>query len=153
VPELNLRTTPVEEDPRAREGRRFRRRKVGAEVGAKLTGFGIYELPAGEAAWPYHYELAREEWLVVVAGEPTLRTPEGERRVRPGDVVCFPIGPEGAHELRNDTGEPVRFALFSNVDSTSPTYHSDSDKLHVTDGGRRRIVRGSPELDYWEGEA
>jgi len=28
-----------------------------------------YELPPGEAAWAYHYELQREEWLLVVSGE------------------------------------------------------------------------------------
>jgi uncharacterized cupin superfamily protein len=32
----------------------------------------------------------------VIAGEPTLRQPDGERALQPGDVVCFPWGPEGA---------------------------------------------------------
>jgi uncharacterized cupin superfamily protein len=91
--------------------------------------------------------------LIVVAGAPTLRTPEGERQLRPGDVVSFPIGSGGAHELRNDTDEPLRFAIGS---SRAPGSYSvvqpGSDKLLVWDGDHRRIVRAEPELDYWDGE-
>lgn len=34
--------------------------------------------------------------LVVVAGTPTLRAPEGERELATGDCVLFPDGPDGA---------------------------------------------------------
>ena len=40
----------------------------------------VYELPPGQSICPYHYELGDEEWLIVLAGRPTLRTPEGEQR-------------------------------------------------------------------------
>lgn len=151
---FNLLAAPLEEAPQARPGRRFRRQGLGAIVGARLTGFSLYELPPGEKAWPYHYELNHEELLVVVAGSPTLRTPSGEQRLRAGDVVSFPVGAAGAHELRNDAGEPARFAIASNRVAGSYGYvQPDSDKLGVWDGDRRRIVRASPELDYWDGEA
>jgi uncharacterized cupin superfamily protein len=115
------------------------------EAGARLTGASVYELPAGEALWPYHYELQREEWIVVVAGEPTLRTPEGEQRVHVGDVVCFPLGAAGAHALRNETDAPVRLLFLSNVVPRScSAVQPDSDKLLVHEGDRRRIVRGEP---------
>jgi uncharacterized cupin superfamily protein len=29
----------------------------------------------------------------VLAGTPTLRTPEGERTLEPGDTICFHAGP------------------------------------------------------------
>ncbi len=78
-----------------------------------LTGFGVYELEPGEATWPYHFELNEEEWLIVVAGEVTLRTPDGERILRVGDVVCFPAGAAGAHAMRNDrrVDRPLRDAV------------------------------------------
>ena len=47
-------------------------------------------------------------------GTPTLRDPDGERVLRRGDVVCFPTGPEGAHQVRgpghgdDPLGEPRR---------------------------------------------
>jgi uncharacterized cupin superfamily protein len=150
---VNLRTAALDEEPDAPAGRRCRRREVGAALGATLTGLSICELAPGEAGEPYHYELEREVWLVVASGSPTLRTPDGERRLRAGDVECFPTGPAGAHELRNDTNETVRLALASNRSGAAhATVQPGSDKLHVSDGGRRRIVRASPELDFWDGE-
>jgi len=56
----------AEDDARVREGNRFRRTMIGEAVGAKLTGLSVYELPSGQAAWAYYYELNREEWLLVV---------------------------------------------------------------------------------------
>ena len=52
----------------------------------------VHELPPGNASWPYHFETTEEEWLIVIDGELTLRTPEGEAVLRAGDVACFPAG-------------------------------------------------------------
>ena len=50
------------------EGHSFRRLFLGEPAGAERTGFAVYELQAGEKAWPYHYELSEEEWLFVIEG-------------------------------------------------------------------------------------
>ena len=59
---------------------------------------------------PYHYVYGREKWLLVLAGTPTLRHPEGETRLEAGDLVCFPDGPAGAHQL---SGSAFRVLLLS----------------------------------------
>jgi uncharacterized cupin superfamily protein len=41
----------------------------------------------------YHYEYGREEWVLVLAGMVTLRHPDREDVLRPGDLVCFRKGP------------------------------------------------------------
>jgi len=64
----------------------WRRKRVAGEH----LGASMYELPPGQATFPYHYELGNDELLVVVAGRPTLRTPKGERQLGPGDCVLFP---------------------------------------------------------------
>jgi hypothetical protein len=64
----------------------------------------LIELPSGESTFPYHYELGNDELLVVVTGRPTLRTPDGERELEPGDCILFPSGQDGAHKGH----EPVR---------------------------------------------
>jgi uncharacterized cupin superfamily protein len=118
-----------------------------------LIGMSVYDLAPGERTWPYHFELAEEEWVLVVAGEPTLRDPEGEQRLRPGDVVCFPPGPDGAHQLRNDTDAPVRVAMFSDVSATADAcVYPDSGKVKVGGAGWVRRMRLGDEVDYWEGE-
>ena len=62
---------------------------VGAQLGAELLGGSLYELEPGNRLWPYHLHHANEEWLVVVRGEPTLRTPEGEQQLVEGTSSSF----------------------------------------------------------------
>ncbi len=47
----------------------------------------------------------------MLRGRPTLRGPEGERQLGEGEVVHFPVGPDGAHGLRNDNQELVRYIV------------------------------------------
>src|SRR5262245_40607688 len=75
-----------------RAGYRHRVTAIGARLGAALLGGSLYELPPGERTWPYHYEVGCEEWLIAVSGQPTLRGPDGERELAPGDVAVFPRG-------------------------------------------------------------
>ena len=139
-----------------REGYRWRGRMVGPVIRASLLGATVYELPPGERSFPYHYEYGNEEWLVVAAGRPTLRTPEGERELSPGDVVCFPEGPEGAHQVRNGTDEPVRVLILSTKQTPSVAVYPDSDKIGVWpvagEATDRLLVRRASAVDYWEGE-
>ena len=104
----------------------------------------MYELePGGES--PYHWHVGEEEWLLVVAGTPTLRTPEGEQRLRPWDLALFLRGETGAHQLRNDTGEPVRAAIFSSVSDPEVVAYPDEGRIGViADWSRddRRTIRG-----------
>jgi uncharacterized cupin superfamily protein len=91
-----------------RPGYRHRAARVGGRLGAVQLGASLYETPPGEKLWPYHWEIGCEEFLVVVSGCPTLRTPDGERALAPGDFVHFPEGEAGTHQLRNDSAEPRR---------------------------------------------
>ncbi len=61
----------------------------------------LFELPQGQTLCPYHYEYV-EEWLLVMVGEVQVRTPAGVAPARAGDLVCFPTGAAGAHNIWND---------------------------------------------------
>jgi uncharacterized cupin superfamily protein len=135
-------------------GYRHRRTRVGELLGAELLGATIYETPPGEKLWPYHWELGCEEFLVVVSGTPTLRTPEGERMLGVGDLVAFPEGEAGAHQLRNDSDEPFRVVIASTKSDVYVAGYPDSGKLLIEAPahGIRTMLRDAPELDYWDGE-
>lgn len=75
-----------------------------------MLGASLYELGPGNFA-VYHAHHGSEELLLVLRGRPTLRTPDGERQLDEGEAVHFTTGPEGAHGLRNDTDEPVRYVM------------------------------------------
>ena len=100
-------------------------------------GATLYETPPGEKLWPYHWERGCEEFAIVVSGRPTMRTPEGERVLEPGDVVHFPEGEPGTHQFRNDTEEPVRVLLGSSKSRLYVAGYPDSGKLFVIVAGRR----------------
>jgi uncharacterized cupin superfamily protein len=130
-----------------RPGFRHRAESIRKTLGGELIGGALYEFDPGEQLWPYHHHLGNEEWLVVVAGTPTLRTPEGERELRPGDVVGFPKGEAGAHTLYNRGGDAARVAFFSTRRPGSSVY-PDSGKV----SGAGHVFRLADEVDYWDGE-
>ena len=146
---------PQAEDSRP-EGFRRERVQIGPLVGASRIGATLYELPPGQRISPYHYEYNNEEWLVVLEGRPTLRTPSGERQLRPGDLVAFPAGPAGAHAALNGTTERVRVVMLSTKRAPAVAVYPDSDKIAVwrlEDGDADAvIVKRSASADYWEGE-
>ena len=128
--------------------------RLGRQLGATQTGMSVYELPPGQSVCPYHYEYGEEEWVLVRSGRPTLRTPEGERELAPFDAAFFPIGPDGAHQIRNDTAETVRIAMWSTVITPSATAYPDSGKVGVWTGveGENLMARRSGHVEYYDGE-
>src|SRR5262249_34872256 len=75
--------------------------RTAALLGGKRIAFNVFELPAGQSVCPYHYESTSEEWIIVLTGRPTVRTPEGERELGPWDCVFCPAGEAGAHKVTN----------------------------------------------------
>jgi uncharacterized cupin superfamily protein len=73
-----------------RNWHRWRGACVGQTLGAEEIGACPYELAGGQRVHRYHFHHEPEEWLIVVAGTPTARAPDGEHVLRRGDVVCFP---------------------------------------------------------------
>jgi uncharacterized cupin superfamily protein len=137
-----------------REGWRSKDAWVGHRIGGELIGGSMYELEPGDRLWPYHVHHANEEWLLVVRGRPTLRAREGERQLAEGDVVCFPRGKDGAHQVRNDTDEPLRVLMLSTMIAPDIVEYLDTGKIGARSVAGERIMLGrpGPELDYWEGE-
>jgi uncharacterized cupin superfamily protein len=135
-----------------REGYRHRRCQVGRLLGGDLLGATVYEVPPGEKLWPYHWELGCEEFLVVVAGTPTVRTPDGERELAPGDVIHFPEGEAGAHQLLNRSDDVFRVLIGSTKASLAVAGYPDSGKLLIGATGREQVVVRDVPVDYWDGE-
>jgi uncharacterized cupin superfamily protein len=137
-----------------RPGWRSKDAWVGRRIGAELLGGSLYELAPGDRLYPYHTHHANEEWLLVVGGEPTLRTPEGEQALREGDVVAFPRGEEGLHQVINRTETPIRVLMLSTMIAPDIVDYPDSGKLGARNAKGERIMLGRPGpiLDYWDGE-
>jgi uncharacterized cupin superfamily protein len=135
---------------RDRDGWRTKFALVGEHIGAELIGATLSEVEPGERLWPYHTHHSNEEWVIVVRGAPTLRTPEGEQTLAEGDVVCFRRGKEGAHQVINRTESPVRVLMLSTVNHRVSRQRQDPPERRER---RRHLSRSArPEVDYWDGE-
>jgi uncharacterized cupin superfamily protein len=121
-------------------------------IGAQRLGGNLVLLGTGESVCPYHYEFAEEEWLFVVEGTPTVRTPAGDEVLEAGDIVCFARGPDGAHKISNFAPQPARVIIISERADTAATVYEDSDKIGVFAPGTRLLFRRADAVDYWEGE-
>lgn len=127
-----------------REGYRWRGARIGEAVGSEEIGVSLYELGEGQRGHPYHFHHEREEWAIVLAGAPTVRTPGGERELHEGDVVCFPAGADGAHQL---TG-PGTVLILSDNRAPDTAEYPDSGKIEL--GGK--VFRLADAIDLWDGE-
>lgn len=111
----------------------WRRARLGRAAGAQRLGASLFRVPPGSATFPLHAHLHNEELLVVVSGAPTLRTLDGERTLAAGDVVAFPAGRAGAHELRNDSADDLSILIVSTMLAPEINLFPDTGELWVRD--------------------
>jgi uncharacterized cupin superfamily protein len=149
---------PEFDELREVDGFRARRARVGHQLGTERLGMSVWEVGPGQRAYPYHFHLNEEELVVVLHGVLELRTPEGTRELREGDVVSFPVGEAGAHQLTNLGETPARFLSFSTHGVPDIVLYPDSGKVGVGErlprgGGLRQFFRLEDAVDYYDGEA
>lgn len=140
-----------ESDP---EGFRNGMFRFGGQLGAKQSGASLYELAPGQAVCPYHYEYGEEEWLLVLDGRPSVRDPDGTQQLETHDMVFFPTGPQGVHQVLNETDDTARVLMWSTVVRPAATVYPDSDKIGVRTGDPDDdiMVQRSSAVEYYRGE-
>lgn len=119
---------------------------VGRKAGSERIGATVWELDPGATAYKYHFHYGEEELLIVLEGTPTLRTPAGTSELAAGEVMSFPVGPDGAHQLVNDSDSIVRFLALSAGDSTDVVKYPDTGETLVSHrrndpGGFKQILK------------
>jgi uncharacterized cupin superfamily protein len=154
MPNIN---EPVFDEPREHPGFRCSRARLSRQAGSERLGLSLWELPPGEAAYPYHHHLTEEELVIVLRGRLRLRTPDGWQDLEEGEVVAFPRGETGAHQLVNRSRETARFLAFSSTGEPDIVIRPDSGTLGANerrpDGqGVRAVFRLADAVDYFEGE-
>jgi uncharacterized cupin superfamily protein len=147
---VNAFSVSLETDATDPPGFQVGYRKLAPLLGAgPLLGATVYELAPGERNAPYHYEIGNEECLLVLTGTPTIRHPDGRDQLAVGDLVTFADGESGAHQLINESSEPVRVLFFSTMHRPSASAYPDSGKIANPAG----IFRIADAVDYWDGES
>ena len=136
-----------------------RGRRLKRQPGAALSA-AVWELEPGATQAPYHFHHGGEELLIVLRGTPTLRSPEGERELKEGEVVHFPRGPEGAHQLLNRSDTVARYLIAAAQGTPEIIEYPDSGKIAAM--ARTETSAGGPlftinrledAVDYFDGES
>lgn len=142
-----------------REGFTYRRAKLGQQAKSEKLGASLYEIPAGQATFPYHAHSANEEMLIVLSGQPHLRTPDGWRELAEGEVVAFRVGEDGAHQLQNRGAQHARVLVVSTMIAPEVNLYPDTGKLMAatrapgaSDEGFQEAYRREQATDYWTDE-
>jgi uncharacterized cupin superfamily protein len=139
------------------DGWRFQVRRLVAP--GNDLGMSLYELLPGQSQGLYHFHHGNDELVLVLRGCPTLRSHSGERELVEGDVVHFPKGPKGAHQLVNRTPESARYVIASSSTSPEIVEYPDSGKLAAMSRGESQrgerlwtIHRLDDAVDFFDGE-
>jgi uncharacterized cupin superfamily protein len=113
---------------------------LGPLLGADRLDGTVVDLDPGEGSEPYHYVYGREQWLLVLAGTPTLRHAQGEDRLEACDLVCLPEGPAGAHRLLNRGESIVRALRLSTTGLPANVCYPDTGHWLIRNGPGRDDV-------------
>jgi uncharacterized cupin superfamily protein len=154
VRRASVRSDGFEYDDGDPEGYRSGVARVGKAAGGQALAVKVFEMPPGQSVCPYHYEY-EEEWLLVLEGVVVVRIPDGEHELGPGELVCFPAGPGGAHKASNRGQETARVMMFSSAREPAVAVYPDSEKIGVWPGNPEDHVmlrRADGAVDYWDGE-
>lgn len=148
---------PDYDELRGGEGFTCRRARISRQAGAERLGASLWDLPPGEAAYPFHLHLTEEELVIVLEGRPSLRTPGGWRELAQGEVVSFLRGEQGAHQIVNRGNDPVRFLALSTHGEPDVVIQPESGKIGAferrADGGGLRVwFKEADAREYLDGE-
>jgi uncharacterized cupin superfamily protein len=148
---------PEFDEHRDHPGFQCRRARLGRQVGAERLGLSLWEIPPGQAAYPYHYHFGEEELIVILSGRPSLRAPGGWRELGEGEILSFLAGEVGAHQIVNHTDDPVRVLAFSTSGAPDIVIRPDSGALGAFErrpegGGLYIHFRAGDAVDYFEAE-
>jgi uncharacterized cupin superfamily protein len=131
----------------AGEGAVLRAVRLGGHAGSKRLAATLYELDPGAVVSPLHFHHANEELLFVLTGTPMLRTgPQEERTLTSGEVVSFPIGPDGTHQITNHSDSPARVLICATNVLPEVAEQPETGTLAVITPAGLRLLPNGPTI-------
>jgi uncharacterized cupin superfamily protein len=115
---------------------------------AGTLGAAVWEFQPGQSQFVYHFHHGSEELLVVLRGSPTVRMHDGDHALREGDVVSFPRGPEGGHQIRNDGDEVARVLVVSTNANPDVAEYPETGKIAWVVDGHHRFHRTTDAVEH-----
>jgi uncharacterized cupin superfamily protein len=125
------------------------RRALGDALGLTQFGVNLSRLDPGAVSSLRHWHTGEDEFLLVLAGTPTLVTDDGERVLGPGLAAGFPANTENGHRLENRSDEPVIYVEVGTRSSRDVVTYPDADlELIKDDVAKQRTFRHKDGTPY-----
>jgi uncharacterized cupin superfamily protein len=146
---LDLSSIPVQTgtgypDPFAEAVNGRSKQALGDAGGLTQFGVNLVELKPGAASSQRHWHSHEDEFVMVVSGELTLVTDEGETLMRAGDCAAFPAGrPNGHHLINRGWGNALFLCVGSRIAEDRALY-PDIDLVHDSKTGSYSHRDGTP---------
>jgi uncharacterized cupin superfamily protein len=119
-----------------------------ARVPGGSLGASLWELQPGGSQFVYHFHHGTEETLIVLRGAPTVRMHDGDHQLAEGDVVPFPRGPEGGHQIRNDGDSPARVLIIAANAHPDVAEYPETGKVAAVVDGEHRFHRVADAVEH-----
>ena len=133
----------------------FQHASIGALLELEKLGLGLFVVPPGKCAFPYHAHSNMEELCIILEGEGTLRQNDVEQPIRSGDVIGARRG--DAHQIINTSQQDLRYLVIANNETVDVVRYPDSDKIlaysAAFDEPLWHITQRSASTDYYAGES
>ncbi len=117
---------------------------------SKYLHFDIKSLFPGKYSYPYHFHRNAEELFVILAGEGTLRSPQGFQTISKGDIIFFEEGDTGAHQLYNHCDEQLIYIDIRTKANVDVCEYPDSGKISILPA--MDIFEKGSRVPYYTGE-
>jgi uncharacterized cupin superfamily protein len=151
---LDLSSIPVQTgtgypDPFAEAVNGRSKQALGDAGGLTQFGVNLVELKPGAASSQRHWHSHEDEFVMVVSGELTLVTDEGETLMRAGDCAAFPAGRPNGHQLINRGWGNALFLCVGSRIAEDRALYPDIDLVHdsKTDSYSHRDGTPYPKRD------
>ena len=109
------------------------RQALGDAGGLTQFGVNLVELQPGAASSQRHWHSHEDEFVMVVSGELTLVSDEGETLMRAGDCAAFPAARPNGHQLVNRGWGTALFLAVGSRSKQDKASYPDIDLVY--DGG------------------
>lgn len=124
--------------------------KLSQLVQSEHLHFDVRSLDPDKYSYPYHFHRNAEEIFVILLGKAMLRTPNGFKELKQGDIIFFEKGAQGAHQLYNHTKEPCKFLDICTNLGFDICEYPDSKKINILP--YQEVYQSNQTVDYYKGE-
>ena len=103
------------------------KRKLGDHFGLQNFGVNLTELAPGAMSALKHRHSRQDEWIYIISGTLTMLCGNESHTMVPGECMGFRAGEEEAHQLVNESDQPVLYLEVGDRELNDEVEYPDHD--------------------------